>query len=377
MGDQAEDYYAGREHSRIKHQFLTEYISAAAYKTFQGRSPIFNYVDGFAGPWSVTDDQSLSDSSFDRSIKALQTVKATLQAQIKKQFTVRFCLCEREPDRVRRLRLYAQAHPSLDIHVFEGPFEANLDSIAAVCDRGFTFTFIDPTGFNLGSMEIARFLARQDGEFLLNFMSEHINRYPSVESVRRAFGRLLADTDWKTRFDALPSYLRNEERILVLLKEQLKALKAAHYLPDFEIMNARAERLQMRLVLGTNHPTGVEVFRGVQAKVEKAQSEMRDNLRNPGQASLFAMDVPDGVGSRLACDAARRTIVEMLTPGSPLLLRDLIGPVLESAAVRKTHLTSILLDMRTAGAVQFVLGKRQRKPDDATLISKGGTDDLR
>ena len=47
------DYYEGREQSYLKHLFLQKYLENAAYKLFQGRSPVFNFVDGVdlnAGP---------------------------------------------------------------------------------------------------------------------------------------------------------------------------------------------------------------------------------------------------------------------------------------------------------------------------------------
>jgi hypothetical protein len=373
---QKDDRYAGREHSRIKHLFLTEYLKAAAFKTFQGRSPIFNYIDGFAGPWSVSDEEDYSDTSFAQSIKTLLAVKEALETTRRERFTVRFYLCEKNPLRVERLRQYADRQQSLNIRVFEGPFETRLDDIAKECARGFSFTFIDPTGFNLGSLEIAQFLARMDGEFLLNFMSEHINRYPSVESVRATFGRLLADTDWKVRFDALPSHLKNEQRILIILKERMKELGAARYMPDFEILNPRAKRLQMRLVLGTNHPAGVEAFREVQVKIEPTQHEIREGIRHPGQASMFNLAVNDGVGSRAACGDARRIITNMLADQPSVRFDDLIGPVMENAAVRLTHLKDILGDMRKAGEVAFELAGRQKKPNLGTVIRRGGEADV-
>ena len=42
--------YQGREQSFIMHLFLNKYLESAAYKLFQGRSPVFNFVDAFAGP---------------------------------------------------------------------------------------------------------------------------------------------------------------------------------------------------------------------------------------------------------------------------------------------------------------------------------------
>jgi len=41
MPPRIEDYQ-GREQSFIKHLFLNKYLESAAYKLFQGRSPVFN-----------------------------------------------------------------------------------------------------------------------------------------------------------------------------------------------------------------------------------------------------------------------------------------------------------------------------------------------
>jgi len=159
LEDKADNRYDGREHSYIKHLFLAEYLRAASFKTLQGRSVIFNYVDGFAGPWKVADEADYSDSSFDLSIRTLQKVKEALEAK-GQPAVVRFCLCERQRASVQKLRDYAGRQVGVDIHVFEGAFEDRLADIAAVCRGGFTFTFIDPTGFNLRSLEIAAFLAQ-------------------------------------------------------------------------------------------------------------------------------------------------------------------------------------------------------------------------
>lgn len=368
MSNLIEDFYSGREHSGIKHLFLRKYLELAAYATMGGGFTSFNYVDGFAGPWSVADEDRLSDSSFFQAIETVLAVKKAVEDMGRKRCRVRFCLCEKEPARVERLRRFAAQQDGIEIHVFEGPFETRLNDIAATCATGFTFTFIDPTGFNLGSRQIADFLARKDGDFLLNFISEHINRYPTVDGVRDTFGRLLADTDWPTRFCDLPTDLKNEHRIMIILKEQMKELGAARYMPDFEIMNPRANRLQMRLILGTRHHLGVEVFRDVQAKVDPAQQAMRDQLRNPGQVSLFPFQAIDSVGSAGACEAARQSVLKYVGERGEVDFEDLIGPVLEDAAIRRTHLKNVLNQMRKSGEVEFNLIDRQKKPDKGTTI---------
>ncbi len=72
------NHYQGREQSFIKHLFLQKYLENAAYKLFQGRSPVFNFVDASAGPWRNSDSESLSDTSFALALTTLENVRRIL-----------------------------------------------------------------------------------------------------------------------------------------------------------------------------------------------------------------------------------------------------------------------------------------------------------
>ena len=69
-------------------------------------------------------------------------------------------------------------------------------------------------------------------------MADHVNRSAGWEGVNEAYGELLDDPKWRVRYDALPENLPQQERILFLLKQRLKELRAATFMPDFEIMNS-------------------------------------------------------------------------------------------------------------------------------------------
>ena len=237
--------YHDREHSFIKHQFLTKYLRAAAYKTLQGHSPTFNFVDAFAGPWKVSDDAKYSDASFDQAINTLEAVRADLGRRGIGGLKVRFCFCERRSEAVARLREYAAAKNRFEIYVFEGDFEDNLDAIAAKLPDGFTFTFIDPTGWKIRNKEVFRFLRNQEGEFMLNFMSDHINRHAEYSEVEASFGRFLADAQWAEEFAQLPVAWSNEQKMLHLMKDAMRQNKVATYVPDISIMVPRKERVKM------------------------------------------------------------------------------------------------------------------------------------
>jgi three-Cys-motif partner protein len=202
MAPRIEDYQ-GREQSFIKHLFLNKYLEAAAYKLFQGRSPVFNFVDAFAGPWRVSDTNMYSDASFSQAIETLETVRSSLIGMGRTGLKVRFRFCERNPTSVAKLKEFATQKPEFDIQVFSGAFEENLDSIRSACRDGFTFTFIDPTGWNVESSKVFDFLRTLNGEFLFNFMAEEVNRHAGWDGVAESVGRFLADPAWKASFEAM------------------------------------------------------------------------------------------------------------------------------------------------------------------------------
>ena len=369
------EQYQGREQSFIKHEFLTQYLQAAAYKTLQGRSPTFNFVDAFAGPWSVTTDDC-SDASFDQALRTLEAVRADLGKRGVSGLKIRFCFCERRPEAVERLRDYAEEHSGFQIRVFPGPFEDNLNGIVKACSDGFTFTFIDPTGWDIRSEPVFAFLKEMRGEFLLNFMAEHVNRHAGFSSVAASFGRFLADPEWKDEFNALPAHLSNEERILLLLKEKIKSSGAATFAPDMTILKPRENRRKMRLVLGTHSRKGVEVFRDVHEKVELSEMQTRATIsqeesHQPGFWSVSEISESQqqamGVGSATQRYASQGLIMEALAHG-PARFDDLAVGVMEAHAMRLTQTKDLLNAMKQKRLVTFDLPGRMKKPQPDTIV---------
>lgn len=379
--DEEVDPYQGREHSKIKHIFLAHYLKDASFKVLQGAgaAKTFTYVDGFAGPWSVSDEESCSDASFDYAVRVLldtQTALATAGRPVPK---LRFLLCERDPEAFKRLSAYAAKKIGIEIKVFSGCFEDNLEAIRAACE-GFTFSFIDPKGWNLRSAEIAGFLASVRGDFLLNYMEHPISRHNSYRAVHASFSRLLDDADWDGKIETGASALPREAQILNLLKDRLKAHKAAKYMPDFAILKPRADRVQMRLILGTQHAQGVEVFRTVEKKTQAVQVETRRAIAQPdGDAtSLFSPEALNdlelagaGVGGPKSIRAAKSACSNLMGRiDHAVRFDDLAARVMETAPVRMTDMKGIVLALRTEGSLVFDLVGAARKPSDDTLIRR-------
>ena len=372
------DRYLGREQSYIKHLFLTQYLQAAAYKTLQGHSLTFNFVDAFAGPWRVSDEENYSDASFDQSLRTLEAVRANLGRSGIAGLKIRFCFCERRAQAVAKLRSYAEQKGRFEFHVFHGSFEDHLDNIAAACRDGFTFTFIDPTGWNIRSEPVLEFLRDQKGEFLLNFMAEHVNRHAEYPRVAASFGRFLADPDWEADFNTLPSHWGNERRVMYLLKEKMKATGAATYLRDLPIKKPREDRVKMRLVLGTHSAKGLEVFRDVQEKVERAENRTRHQIRGSigQQDSLFSDDEVAamqqdvaGIGCPRFQREAETRVKEFLASRPFATFSAVATDVLEAIPIRLTQFKNLVNAMKKQGFIAFELPPLKRVPQPDTRVS--------
>ena len=365
--------YQGREQSFIKHLFLNKYLEAAAFKLLQSRSlsPTFNFVDAFAGPWRVTDDDKFSDSSFSQAISTLESVRRVLAKMGRSGLRVRYRFCERDSASAARLRQFADERQEFDIQVFRGSFEDNIDHVAAACRHGFTFTFIDPTGWNIESERVFAFLRDLNGEYLFNFMAEEVNRHAGWDGVAESFGRFLADPAWREKFSSLPECWNNETRILFLLERKMKELGAATYLPDMTIMKPRENRTKMRLLLGTHSVRGVEVFRNIQQKVEKEASSARHEVavEQSGQPFLFPSNQlaefeakREGVGCPTHLERAADRLRSIVVDRPGIEFGPLVGEVMEEIPVRRADLNRIATKLRNSGTLHFDLAPRKRTP---------------
>ena len=266
------ELYVGREQTFIKHRFLRGYLETLAVKVLYGGWDTFNYVDGFAGPWKIRDEEGCTDASFGVAVDLLETVRKYVEQRRQgARLKVRFCLCERDTDAAARLSDYAKRNDDFEIHVFKGAFEDNLDQIARHIPNGFTFTFIDPTNWVVRIHEVCGFLKGRTGEFLFNFMTEEVSRHSVNPKVAHQFGDFVGDPNWEETAKKLPAGLAGEIKVLHLLKDAFRSRGVATYLPDFSILKPLVNREKMRLMLGTHRAEGVTLFRDVHGKVEREE----------------------------------------------------------------------------------------------------------
>ncbi len=208
-------------------------------------------------------------------------------------------------------------------------------------------------------------------------MAEEINRHSGWDGVSESVGRFLADPAWEREFRNLPEDWSNERKILHLLKTKMKEAGIATYLPEVAILRPRDDRVKMRLLLGTHHIQGVEVFRTVQKNVEAEAVSIRQNIEveRSGQPFLLPSNQLAEIEAKrqgVSCPAYLEHATEMMwrivdgTPG--IEFGSLTGSVMESVPVRTTDLNKIAVALRRTGQLRFDLPPRKRTPLSTTRI---------
>ncbi|WP_428547163.1 hypothetical protein [Profundibacter sp.] len=141
----------------------------------------------------------------------------------------------------------------------------------------------------------------------------------------------------------------------------------------------------MRLILGTHSAKGLEVFRDVQAKVERDEIAIRNSIRdnNSNQKGLFSDDYiaefqqeREGVGCAKYLDQAKDGILEALQSHGASKFAELSSRVMDKFPIRLTQTKSLLCDMKKEGLVNFKLPPRKYKPQDDTRIALPPKNDL-
>jgi hypothetical protein len=286
-------------------------------------------------------------------------------------------LCERDPDAAARLRAYAQRNDDFEIHIFEGAFEDNLDQIARCIPDGFTFTFIDPTNWLVRIGEVCDFLKGRTGEFLFNFMTEEVSRHSVNPKVAHQFGDFVGDPDWEKTAQQLPAGLRGEIKVLRLLKNAFRSRSVATHLPDFSILKPLVNREKMRLMLGTNRPEGVKLFRDIHGTVEREEFKTRREAKaaQTSQDQLFSTDDfalheqgERGIGCKRYQRLSEQLITDTLSERGAAEFSLLALKVMERFPMRETHVKDLCKSMKARGLLDFELMPNAKKPSDDTQI---------
>jgi three-Cys-motif partner protein len=270
--------YAGREQAYIKHCLLENYLPDWGYKIGSAWDNLI-YVDGFAGPWKVT-DPNLADSSFGVAINVLKQLQYGL-AEKGRTINVRSILVERRISALQRLQDFAKRYSArgFDVHAVGGNFAAKINEITKLIDRSsgktFKFVFSDPKGWkDIPMPALAPFLKGRGCEVLINLMARHAVRFLEQHDRKDSYDALFGRDE---AVDVLRKTPKNR-KLNIILREYCKSLKQLcgfQYVTAAAILEPNEEAIRYFLVFGTNHLRGIEVFKNA----EKTAARMQDQVR--------------------------------------------------------------------------------------------------
>ncbi len=284
--------YKGHEQSWVKHYFLENYLERVLWDTLASPNSLYNefvFVDGFAGPWQLN-EQDYKYTSFLRAIAKLRKVKEALTAK-GRQITMRAIFVEKS-ERYSELEKSVKEIKDIKIDTLKGEFEENITNISNLIGNSsstFVLTFVDPTGWSVDLDAISSFLKRPSNEVIYNFMYSFIRRFPDHpdEKIRKSYDLPLGK-DWQNKLNKELSF---DKAVLELFQYRLKISGNYKYVPKLEILKPTVDATHFFLYYGTRNRKGLIEFRGVQRKTLHEQNELRHATK--GQTRESRTGQPD------------------------------------------------------------------------------------
>jgi len=371
--------YEGREQTEAKHFILKLYLKRLAMILLEGNFPTLSYVDGFSGPWeSRTED--FSDTSFKIALTVLSETAQFFRDRGKPK-EIRCFFVEKDKNSFDKLRTevekYNQPHRGFIAQASNSQFLDAIPDIQRFTRNSFTLIFIDPkgwTGYDLG--KLGPLLSKLEGEVLLNFMFDFINRFtssqdePTVESFEPILGK-----DWRIKLQDSP--LPKGEAAEALFLENLKTAGRYKYVLSTKIEKTHERRTHFSLIYATRKYAGLKTFRDIE---NKALSVHEDNLstvrteaklHKSGQTSLFPETGSFGQLQATAKLNTKKYIESRVQSVSKISFEALAAETMEKFMVRETQIKDICVELSQRGKIEATWkqgSNRRRKPDQNDLL---------
>lgn len=359
-------YYKGREQTYLKQFFLERYLERVAYNIGWSRRE-FVYVDGFSGPWR-SENEAFDDTSFMIALQRLRRVREGL-AKHGRRPRIRCVFVESDPKAFAELARSVESIEDFDVKVVAGEFENVLPQVMEFAGSSFCLTFIDPTGWTGFALQRVSSLLQRNGEVLINFMFDYINRFRADqrEGTERTFDDLFGGSGWN---DVVA---RGEESMLEFYQDRLKSTCGFMYATRTRILKPLDDRTYFYIVYATRHPKGLVEFREVERKLLEEQERVRADAtqstrrKRTGQGELFreADAASDALESarRERLDQAKRVLLDLVRSEGSLLYEHALPRLLEVPMVHESAARNLLFTMSKCSSIVIEgLGQSARLP---------------
>jgi len=328
-------------HTSAKHEILRRYLQAWAPILSQGNFPHLVFVDGFAGPGRYSKGEEGSPVI---AIRAITEQARPIKAKVD------FHFIELDEKRSKHLiteisslslpsNISAKVHSSLS---FQDAFPTvwNTYSPERGRSRPPTFVFIDPFGFKIPFSYVAKILAAQSCEVLINFMFEEINRFLSQEQQPANFDDLFGCPDWREGI----KIKHPSQRIKFLhdlYQKQLIQAAGANFVRSFAMRNEH-NTMDYFLFFATNSELGLKKMKEAMWRVDKGGTYTFSDATDPNQSVLFSPEPNRPLLTQL--------ILEKFS-NSEATLEDIERFVIRDTPFRETHYKKVLQALENEGKI--------------------------
>ena len=298
-------------------------------------------------------------------IRKLRKVREDL-AQHRRELHVRCLFVESNARAYQELEKAVADVRDLEITALHGKFANLVPELVERTRSSFALTFIDPTGWTGFPLHAIAPLLRQQGEVLINFMFDFVNRFrgDARERTVASFDDLFGGSGWNAAAG-------DEDAMLDLYQQRLKDTCEFTYATRASILKPTSDRTYFHLVYATRHWKGLQVFRGIEKKLLRLEDQVRSDAKQDAriarkrQQELFRDADAGGVSPRLAERQRneRRSVdalLQLLRARSPRSYEEAIAVMLEIPLVDESKGKSLMMEQRDRRK-PFIDGMKPRR----------------
>lgn len=353
---ESRNLYEGREQSQIKHFILEKYLEQFAIIIGKNWDEIV-YVDCFSGPWKACSEQ-FKDTSFSIALNKLRTARDTVKKAWRRDLKIRCVFLEKDPAAFKELFRFSEHQKDVEIKVINKAFEAAVGDIQQEIQRagknkGFSFLFIDPTGWSGFSLNlIAPLLKTPNCEVLINFMMDHIKRFVAQDKEQKGFKKLFGDNSFQEstlKFDGQ----QKEDALVASYIDKVSSAGGYAYASSTLIPRPTSDRANFYLIYLTRHIKGLEVFKRAEkralelTKIIRSDAKIKKREARSGQTEMFSGEsLPDTsyIGKmQVHFETLSQKALEDSASSTPLMAYDkLYGIALRFPIVQESFLRQLI-----------------------------------
>lgn len=338
----------------------------------------------------MSSDANYKDTSFAIALHKLRGVQRVLKSKYGKDRRIKLLFVEEDAAVFEELKSYVDKITDFQATAIHGRFEDNILDVCEFIGRDLSFTFVDPKGWSGANPSVLEPILRLEGEVLINFMYDFVNRFlrDEREGVQRSLGALFPDVDAEGEVQSLEKLgLSREDAILELYKRSILSKSGTgspSLVTSLAVKNRRAERTHFHLVYRTRNWKGIQQFRAAERQTLGAQDVARKSSKlaskrrtSADQTEMFG-DAPV-LADQAAIERERkprlvqgRSRLDEILQSSPTVpYTQIVASVLSIPLVYEGDLKDWLQALHKEGRIRIkgLKGKSTRPSENSVIVT--------